>query len=77
MVAEEIVRLALKGMTEADGEILSSLPRIRMQAATTETLNWVATAGAMGNTKMQVLTYEPGYRNPAGVGCACACGMWL
>ena len=38
-------------METADGEILSSLPRERLQSATTETLNWVAVAGAMGDTR--------------------------
>jgi hypothetical protein len=77
VVDEEIDRLALKGMAEADGEILSSLPRHRLQSATTEILNWVATAGAMGDTKMEVLCYEPGYRTPAGTGCGCGCGIWV
>lgn len=77
VVDEEIDQLALKGLSEANGEILSALPRVRLQVGTTETLNWVATAGAMGNAKMDMLTYEPGYRTPAGTGCACACGTWL
>src|SRR5438128_1907742 len=76
VVDEELDRLALKGMSEANGEILSSLPRHRLQSATTETLNWVCTAGAMGETKMEVLAYEPGYRTPAGTGCGCAVGVW-
>lgn len=77
VVDEELDRLALKGMAEADGEILSSLPRKRLQSATTEILNWVATAGAMGDTKMEVLCYEPGYRTAAGTGCGCGCGIWM
>jgi 3-O-methylgallate 3,4-dioxygenase len=76
VVDEELDRLALKGMESADGGILTSLPRHRLQSATTETLNWVATAGAMGNTKMEVIAYEPGYRTAAGTGCGCAVGHW-
>jgi Catalytic LigB subunit of aromatic ring-opening dioxygenase len=76
VVDEELDRIALKGMAEANGEILSSLPRARLQSATTETLNWVATAGAMGDSKMDILCYEPGYRTPAGTGCGCGCGVW-
>jgi hypothetical protein len=76
VVDEEMDRLALKGMESADGELLSTLPRHRLQSATTETLNWVATAGAMGSTKMEVLTYEPAYRTVAGTGCGCAVGHW-
>jgi 3-O-methylgallate 3,4-dioxygenase len=76
VVDEELDRIALKGLSEANGEILSSLPRDRLQSATTETLNWVAVAGAMGKTPMEVVTYEPGYRTNAGTGCGCAVGHW-
>jgi 3-O-methylgallate 3,4-dioxygenase len=76
VVDEEIDRLALKGLNEASAEILSTLPRHRMQSATTETLNWVATQGALGDTPMEILTYEPGYRSLAGTGCGCAVGHW-
>jgi 3-O-methylgallate 3,4-dioxygenase len=76
VVDEELDRIALKGMEEANGEILSSLPRVRLQSATTETLNWVAVAGAMGDTRMETIAYEPGYRTPAGTGCGCAVGHW-
>ena len=77
VVDEEIDRLALKGMAEANGELLGSLPRHRLQSATTEILNWVAAAGAMGETPMDLITYQPGYRSPAGTGCGCAVGRWL
>lgn len=75
-VDEEIDHLALQGLTQADGDILSTLPRYKLQSATTEILNWVAAAGAMGDTPMQLLTYQAGYRSPAGTGCGCAVGRW-
>jgi hypothetical protein len=75
-VDEEIDRLALQGLTEADGDILSTLPRYKLQSATTEILNWVAAAGAMADTPMLLLTYQPAYRSPAGTGCGCAVGRW-
>ncbi len=74
VVDEELDRLAIKGMEAADPEILTGLPRVRLQSATTETLNWVAVAGAMGDTRMETICYEPGYRTPAGTGCAV--GVW-
>lgn len=76
VVDEELDRAALKALAEADGEALSALPRTRLQSATTEILNWVAAAGAMGDTRMEVLTYEAGYRTAAGTGCGCAVGHW-
>src|SRR6185312_15831882 len=76
VVDEEIDRRALGGLAEADAEVLTSLPRARLQSAATEILNWVAVAGAMGSSRMEVITYEPGYRTPAGTGCGCAVGAW-
>jgi 3-O-methylgallate 3,4-dioxygenase len=76
VVDEELDRLALKGLEEADASILTTLPRHRLQSATTETLNWVSVAGAMGSTKMETIAYEPGFRTPAGTGCGCAVGHW-
>jgi hypothetical protein len=76
-VDEQIDRLALKGLTEADEQILTTLPRARLQSATTEILNWVAAAGAMGETPMELMSYQPAYRSPAGSGCGLAVGRWL
>jgi len=76
VVDEELDRISLKALQEANGEVLTSLPRHRLQSATTEILNWVATQGAMGDTRMETITYEPGYRTPAGTGCGCAVGHW-
>jgi len=76
VVDEELDRLALKGLSEANGELLTSLPRQRLQSAATEIINWVANAGAMGDARMEVITYEPGYRSLAGTGCGCGVGHW-
>jgi 3-O-methylgallate 3,4-dioxygenase len=76
-VDEEIDRRALDGLTTANGDILTTLPRYKLQSATTEILNWVAAAGAMSDTPMELITYQPGYRSPAGTGCGCAVGRWL
>jgi len=77
VVDEELDRHALEGLNQANGELLASLPRVRLQSAATEILNWVAVSGAMGETPMETVTYEPGYRTPAGTGCGCACGQWI
>jgi hypothetical protein len=76
VVDEDLDRIALKGLNEASADILTTLPRHRLQSATTEILNWVATQGAMGDKPMEVITYEPGYRSLAGTGCGCAVGHW-
>jgi 3-O-methylgallate 3,4-dioxygenase len=75
VVDEDLDRIALKGMQEADGETLTTLPRSRLQSASTEILNWVAISGAMG-TPMETISYEPAYRSPAGTGVGIAVGHW-
>ena len=76
VVDEELDRMAWKGLQEADSEILTTLPRHRLQGNTTEILNWVALQGAMGDTRMELLTYEATYRTLAGTGLGCAVGNW-
>lgn len=76
VVDEEIDQLAIKGLVTADEGILTSLPRYKLQSATTEILNWVTVAGAMGDTPMELMTYQAAYRNPAGTGCGAAVGRW-
>ena len=76
VVDEELDRMAWKGLQDADSEILTSLPRHRLQANTTEILNWVATQGAMGDARMDPITYEATYRTLAGTGLGCAVGHW-
>jgi len=54
-VDEDIDRLALKGPDHRRQPDLSTLPRYKLQSATTEILNWVAAAGAMGETPMDLI----------------------
>ncbi len=78
LVVDEIIdRLTLKGLMEADGELLSSLPRERLQANSSEILNWLACAGAMAPKKMTLLNYVPVYRSLAGSGGGWAQGVWV
>jgi hypothetical protein len=76
VVDEDFDRMALAALEKPDAEALRTLPRHRLQSATTETLNWVCTAGAMHGTPMEAIAYEPGYRTAAGTGCGCAVGHW-
>ncbi|HLF77716.1 MAG TPA: hypothetical protein VJB57_09535 [Dehalococcoidia bacterium] len=75
VIDEDLDRLSLKGLTEANGDILSSLPRHRLQSATSETIGWIIVAGVMG-TPMDIITYQPAYRTPAGTGVGLCVGHW-
>ncbi len=76
VVDEELDRMVIRGMQEKDGELLSSLPRNRLDSATSETRNWITAAGAMEHLDFKLIDYLPGYRTPAGTGGGWCFGTW-
>lgn len=77
IIDEDLDRTALDAFARRDEQAIASLPRDRMmKLGTTETLNWVAVAGAMTEEKMTLVDYVPCYRTPAGTGCAMAFAYW-
>jgi hypothetical protein len=75
-VDEEVDWMALNGMRDKDAAALSSLPRHRLNAGTSEILNWVTAAGALETLDMEVVGYEPVYRSPAGTGGGWGFARW-
>ncbi len=73
---EELDLLAIKGMEENNAEILSSLPRHRLQSATSEILDWVTTAGACQPLDFKLVDYVAAPRTPGGTGGGWAFGYW-
>jgi hypothetical protein len=73
---EELDRLAIKGMQEKNAEILCSLPRQRLQSATSEILDWVTAAGSMEHLDFNLVDYVAAPRTPAGTGGGWAFGYW-
>ena len=73
---EELDRMALKGMEEKNAEILCSLPRQRLQSATSEILNWVVASAAVEHLDMEVIDYVPSPRTPAGTGGGWGFARW-
>jgi 3-O-methylgallate 3,4-dioxygenase len=76
VVDEELDRMVIKGLETKNGELLSSLPRNRLDSATSETRNWITAAGALEHLDFHLLDYLPGYRTPAGTGGGWAFGVW-
>lgn len=70
VVDEELDRGLLGALQKNDAETLRTLPRHRLYSATSESLNWVATGGAMAGTGLEadLLDYVPVYRTEAGTG---------
>ena len=68
LVDEELDRAILKALADKDGDFLRNLPRNKLNAGSSEILNWVALAGASEHLDLDWFEYVPGYRTPAGTG---------
>jgi 3-O-methylgallate 3,4-dioxygenase len=76
VVDEELDRKVLKALMEKDADTLTTLPRERLQAGTSEIRNWIAVGAAVQHLDMELFDYVPCYRSPAGTGCAMAFAQW-
>lgn len=76
VVDEELDRKVLKALAEKDAATLTTLPRERMQAGTSEIRNWIAAGAAAQHLDMELFDYVPCYRSPAGTGCAMGFAQW-
>jgi 3-O-methylgallate 3,4-dioxygenase len=76
LVDEDFDRAILKALAEKDAGFLSSLPRNKLHAGSSEILNWVAVAGAVEHLDLDWFEYVPGYRTPAGTGTGLSFASW-
>ena len=78
VVDEDLDRALLDSMAKGDLDALTKLPRHRLLSGTSESLNWVTAASALGcsGLKMQLLDYVPVYRTEAGTGGGWAFAQW-
>jgi 3-O-methylgallate 3,4-dioxygenase len=76
LVDEEFDRAIIKALTDKDHALLSSLPRNKLFAGSSEILNWVALAGAAETLDLRWSEYVPGYRTPAGTGTGMSFAQW-
>lgn len=68
LVDEDFDRAILKALAGKDSAFLRNLPRNKLNAGSSEILNWVALAGAAEHLELDWFDYVPGYRTPAGTG---------
>jgi len=68
LVDEDFDRAILRALAEKDATFLQTLPRNKLNAGSSEILNWVALAGAAEHLHLDWFEYVPGYRTPAGTG---------
>jgi 3-O-methylgallate 3,4-dioxygenase len=76
LVDEEMDRAILKALADKDSAFLQALPRNKLQAGSSEILNWVAVAGAAEGIDLNWFEYVPGYRTPAGTGTGMSFATW-
>jgi hypothetical protein len=76
LVDEDFDRAILKACADKDAAFLQSLPRNKLNAGSSEILNWVALAGAAEHLDLDWFEYVPGYRTPAGTGTGLSFATW-
>jgi 3-O-methylgallate 3,4-dioxygenase len=77
LVDEDFDRAILKACADRDAAFLKSLPRNKLNAGSSEILNWVAVAGAVEHLSLNWFEYVPGYRTPAGTGTGLSFATWM
>ena len=78
VIDEEFDHRILKAMQEGDVQTLIDEPNEMFRSGTSETKNWIVTAGILSVTElgMNLLDYVPCYRSDAGTGNAMAFATW-
>ncbi len=76
LVDEDFDRAILRACADKDAAFLRSLPRNKLNAGSSEILNWVAVAGAVGHLNLDWFEYVPGYRTAAGTGTGLSFATW-
>jgi hypothetical protein len=76
VVDEELDRRVLDALVTGDPGPLGTIPRNILRSGTSEILNWITAAGALGKLRASVVDYVPGYRSPAGTGAGMAFVYW-
>lgn len=77
VVDEQLDRRILRAFETGEKEPLRSIPREALNSGSSEILNWIMLAGAVGQTlQLEWQEYLPLYRTPAGTGVGAAFAVW-
>ena len=76
LVDEVLDRAILKACADKDAAFLQNVPRNKLNAGSSEILNWIAIAGALEHLDLDWFEYVPGYRTPAGTGTGLSFASW-
>lgn len=76
VVDEEFDRAVLDAIINKDKAALTSFPKEKFVSGTSETLNWIAAAGALEGLTPEVVDYIPVYRTEARTGVGLGFMQW-
>nr|MBF0681104.1 extradiol ring-cleavage dioxygenase [Pseudomonas sp.] len=76
VVEEDFDQKIIHALKTRDEEALRSIPPEALRSGTSETLNWILTAGAVDSLPVQSLEYYPLHRTEAGTGVGAAFCIW-
>ncbi|MBM3676357.1 MAG: protocatechuate 3,4-dioxygenase, partial [Actinobacteria bacterium] len=76
VVDEQLDQQFLAAMASQDEAQVAALSPSDFVSGTSESLCWLAVAGACLHRTMEVVDYVPAYRSPAGTGCAMGMVRW-
>ncbi|HZT06401.1 MAG TPA: protocatechuate 3,4-dioxygenase [Chloroflexota bacterium] len=78
VIEEDLDEQIIDALRRRDADQLTSIPDVRFNSGTSEIRNWIAMAGALAETdlEMSLVDYVPCYRTEAGTGCAMGFAEW-
>jgi hypothetical protein len=76
VVDEAFDRSVLDALQTRDGARLQAISRSALKSGSSETLNWILTAGAVDFMPLSFSDYQPLYRTEAGTGIGAAFCVW-
>lgn len=78
VVDEDFDRRLLTAIANRDTETIFAEPEPMFRSGTSETKNWIAAAGILSETnlEMKLVDYVPSYRSEGGTGCGMAFAIW-
>ncbi len=76
VVDENLDRGILKAFKDKDADHLCAIPRGALNSGSSEILNWILAAGAVGDMPLKWSEYRPLYRTAAGTGTGAGFAVW-
>lgn len=76
VVDEALDQRVLGAISSGDHSALRSIPRGALNSGSSEILNWIVAAGAVGSLPLAWSEYQPLFRTPAGTGVGAGFAAW-